>query len=460
MMKTKAIQILFSAALVFLFSAGNVQAEPIVIDGLELLNGYKLEAYANNSYLIQSVDDWNALADYVAAGNTCEGLTFMMKGHIGSTSQPVTRMIGCQAKKGDKTSRKRFAGAFDGNGKTLTVDLTSADTNTGYCAPFAYVKALTIKDLHVAGTITASGQWASGLVGSSGNDANDGKCSIVNCHVSVTIISKYTSVKNSYANHGAFIGIAEGVATLENCWFDGSFKVEGNGDFYYSGGFIGLNKAQNTKLVNCLFNAVSCDVPAANAGQFANSVNGSIDKASTYYYVTPFGTKTQGTWAFTTEPIGFKTTTMTLADGKEYLVAVGKVSVDLPVHAASLLNRERYWTTFYTAYQSFKLSAGVLAFTMDETGALFVVGNGNIVPAGCAVVLMAEPSVVKKGTITLRTTGENATPAVGNVLKGSDTEESVSSGTAYVLGVDEKGEIGFCLAGSSVPANKAYIVKQ
>lgn len=98
-MKTKAIQILFSAALVFLFSAGNVQAEPIVIDGLELLNGYKLEAYANNSYLIQSVDDWNALADYVAAGNTCEGLTFMMKGHIGSTSQPVTRMIGCQAKK-------------------------------------------------------------------------------------------------------------------------------------------------------------------------------------------------------------------------------------------------------------------------------------------------------------------------------------------------------------------------
>ena len=149
---------------------------------------------------------------------------------------------------------------------------------------------------------------------------------------------------------------------------------------------------------------------------------------------------------------------MTLADGKEYLVAVGKVSVDLPVHAASLLNRERYWTTFYTAYQSFKLSAGVLAFTMDEKGALFVVGNGNIVPAGCAVVLMAEPSVVKKGT--LRTTGENATPAVGNVLKGSDTEESVSSGTAYVLGVDEKGEIGFCLAGSSVPANKAYIVKQ
>ena len=459
-MKTKAIQILFSAALVFLFSAGHVQAAPVAIEGLELLNGYKLEAYAVNSYKIRSVDDWNALADYVAAGNTCEGLTFMMKNHIGSTSQPVTRMIGCQAKKGDKTSRKRFAGAFDGNGKTLTVDLTSADTNTGYCAPFAYVKALTIKDLHVAGTITASGQWASGLVGSSGNDTNDGKCSIVNCHVSVTIISKYTSAQNSHANHGAFIGIAEGVATLENCWFDGSFQVEGKGDFNYSGGFIGLNKAQNTKFVNCLFNAAACDVPAANAGQFANSVNGSIDNTSTYYYVASFGTKAQGTRAFTSAPIGFKTMTMTLADGKEYLVALEKVSVDLPVHAALLLNRDRYWTAFYTAYQSFKLAAGVLAFTMDETGALFVVGNGNIVPAGCAVVLMAEPSVVKKGMITLRPTGENATPAAGNVLKGSDAEETVSSGTAYVLGVNDKGEIGFYLAGTEVPANKAYIVKQ
>jgi hypothetical protein len=459
MMKTKAIQILFSAALVFLFSAGNVQAVPITVDGLELLNGYKLEAYAKDSYLIQSVDDWNALADYVAAGNTCEGLTFKMKKHIGSASQPVTRMIGCQANS-DKTSRKRFAGAFDGNGMTLTVDLTSANTNKGYCAPFAYVKALTIKNLHVTGTITASGQWASGLVGSSGNDDKDGKCYIKGCHVSVTIISKYTSKQNSYANHGAFIGIAEGVATLENCWFDGSFQVEGNGDFEYSGGFIGLNKAQNTKFVNCLFNAASCDVPAANAGQFANSVKGSIDNTSTYYYVTSFGTKTQGTLAFTSEPIGFNTTTMTLADGKEYLVSVGKVPVDLPVHAASLLNRERYWTTFYTSYQSFKLDAGVLAFMMDETGALFVVGNGNIVPAGCAVVLMAEPSVVKNGTIKLRTTGENATPAAGNVLKGSDTAVAVSSGTAYVLGVNDKGEIGFYLAGTEVPANKAYIVKQ
>ncbi len=458
-MKTKAIQFLFSAALVFLFSAGNVQAVPISLPDLELLNGYKLRAYTQNSYMIQSVDDWNALADYVAAGNTCEGLTFRMTDHIGSASQPVTKMIGCQAKKDDKTSRKRFAGSFDGGGKTLTVELTSASTNKGYCAPFAYVKAVTIKNLHVAGTITASGQWASGLVGSSGNNANDGTCYIANCHVSVDIISKYTSAGSSHANHGAFIGIAEGVATIDNCWFDGSFQVAGEGDFNYSGGFIGLNKAKNSKFVNCLFNASACDVPAANAGQFANSVNGSIDNASTYYYVTSFGTKTQGTRAFTAAPIGFKTTTMTLADGKDYLVAVEKVSVNLPVHAASLLNRQRYWTTFYTAYQSFKLVAGVMAFTMDETGALFVVGNGNIVPAGCAVILMAEPSVVKNGMITLKTTGENASPVKGNVLKGSDSEVSVTSGTAYVLGVDETGEIGFYLAGSAVPANKAYIVK-
>lgn len=458
-MKTKAIQFLFSAALVFLFSAGNVQAVPISLMDLELLNGYKLKAYSQNSYLIQSLDDWNALADYVAAGNTCEHLTFKMVENIGSASQPVTRMIGCQAIKDDKTSRKRFAGSFDGNGNTLTVELTSADTNKGYCAPFAYVKAVTIKNLHVAGTITTSGQWASGLVGSSGNNSNDGTCYIANCHVSVNIISKYTSISNTYANHGAFIGIAEGIATIEDCWFDGSFLVEEGGDFEYSGGFIGLNKVRNSKFVNCLFNPSACDVPATNAGQFANSVNGSIDNSSTYYYVTSFGTKAQGTRAFTSAPIGFETKTMTLADGNDYQVALKKVSVNLPVHAASLLDRQRYWTTFYTAYQSFKLGAGEMAFTMDETGALFVVGDGNIVPAGCAVILMAEPSVVKNGMITLKTTGENASPVAGNVLKGSDSEVAVTSGTAYVLGVDDAGEIGFYLAGSTVPANKAYIVK-
>ena len=458
-MKTKAIQFLFSAALVFLFSAGNVQAVPNAIDALELLNGYKLEAYAVDSYKIQSVDDWNALADYVAAGNTCEGLNFLMTGNIGTAESPVTSMLGCQTSS-SKQDRMRFAGTFDGGNNTLTVALTSASFNKGYCSPFAYVSHVTIRNLHVAGTITASGQWASGLVGSSGNDANDGHCHIENCHVSVTIISKYTSAQNRHANHGAFIGIAEGVATLENCWFDGSFQVEGNGDFNYSGGFIGLNKAKNTKFINCLFNAASCDVPAANAGQFANSVNGSIDNSSTYYFLTSFGTKSQGKRAFTSEPIGFKTTTMTLADGKEYLVDAGKVSVKLTLHAASLLGRERYWTTFYTAYQSFKLDAGVLAFTMDETGALFVVGNGNIIPAGCAVVLMAEPSVVNNGTITLKTTGDNAKPAAGNVLKGSDTEVVVSSGTAYVLGVNNQGEIGFYTADTAVPANKAYIVKQ
>ena len=39
---------------------------------IELLNGHVLTADENGKYMITSIEDWNALCDYVAAGNTCD----------------------------------------------------------------------------------------------------------------------------------------------------------------------------------------------------------------------------------------------------------------------------------------------------------------------------------------------------------------------------------------------------
>ena len=106
------------------------------------------------NYLIQTVADWNNLAEYVADGNDCEGMTFLMTANIGSETAPVTMPIGRQIGKVNSNAtnaekeqqRRRFAGTFNVGGKTLTIALSAMNTenpedpfyyNKGYCSPFA-----------------------------------------------------------------------------------------------------------------------------------------------------------------------------------------------------------------------------------------------------------------------------------------------------------------------------------
>ena len=234
---------------------------------------------------IQSADDWNALAEYVAAGNNCSGMTFKLMDDI-SISQPLGRQTGS-----GKESRKRFAGTFDGNGMTLTITMNTTDQywqyEKGYCSPFAYTQGVTIKDLHVTGTVTTTGTWASGLVGS-----GEGHTTIQNCQVSVAITANYVSSGSKYGNHGGFIGIAEGGATISDSWFDGKFLGK---DYQYSAGFIGMNKGATT-LSNCLFNPSEINIDNNNilgSCEFVHDINGgshnTFDSNSRVYWVTHFG---------------------------------------------------------------------------------------------------------------------------------------------------------------------------
>ena len=52
---------------------------------LTLVDGY---------YEIGSVDDWNTLADYVASGNTCEGMKFKLTADIGTITRPIGQQTG------------------------------------------------------------------------------------------------------------------------------------------------------------------------------------------------------------------------------------------------------------------------------------------------------------------------------------------------------------------------------
>lgn len=246
-------------------------------------------------YQIASLDDWNTLA-YAIVGNSDQeannfaGKYFKMTADIGTIANPVTTPLGKQVGT-EHSDRKRFAGNFDGGGKTLTVNITNESNDwfefyPSYCAPFAYVQNFSVSNLHVTGTIITTGQFASGLVGQSGPDGDktNGACSITNCHVSVTFVGN--TVQNKNGNHGTFLAIAEGRATITNCWFDG--KLDGI-NYRGSGGFIGLNKEKAT-LTDCLFNPteIASTVNYSGSSEFAHDSNGGTHTLTRCYYITSF----------------------------------------------------------------------------------------------------------------------------------------------------------------------------
>ena len=276
----------------------------------------------DSPYQIGTVADWNNLAEYVAEGNKCEGLYFEMTNDISTVTMPIGKQTGSQ-----NASRQRFAGIFDGNNHTLTVDINSEDGSAQYdntkkcCAPFAFTQNVTIKNLHVTGSVETTSQFASGLVGQSGpdGDAAHGTCNIENCHVSVNFVGN-TEGKNVYGNHGTFIAIAEGNATITNCWFDGELTGK---NYYYSGGFIGLNK-KTAKLTNCLFNPGLIDITNNNIGgssEFSHD-NGGTHILTDCYYTKSFSEpeNAQGLRVFTSYHQGSDVTEITASDNNNYYI--------------------------------------------------------------------------------------------------------------------------------------------
>ena len=282
-------------------------------------------------YQIATAEDWNTLADYVAAGNTCLGLFFKMTNNIGTTENPITKPIGMQVGK-NKSDRMRFSGTFDGDNHTLTIALNTADNafwayNQGYCAPFAYTLNATFKYLHVAGSVTTTGTWASGLVGSTGGDNSAGTVNIDHCHISVAITANYESTNGSYGNHGGVVGIAEGNATITYSWFDGKFLGK---DYMYSGGFIGINKGKYTVVSNCLFNPSEINIEHNNiegSCEFVHSLNGGKHTLTNAYWVSHFGEieNAQGERVFANEPDAnaYNYTSVDAADGHTYYIITG-----------------------------------------------------------------------------------------------------------------------------------------
>ena len=201
-------------------------------DNVKLSN---VNSYATSEYkpyiTIRSASDWNKFRAMVEEAKNGYDVDAVLDANI-TTSDYVG---GGEA--------AYFRGSFDGNGHTLTFNKSGFSEE--HIAPFRYVGGTTtIRNLHMAGTISTSKRVAASLISEilTGSTVN-----IENCRSSVTINS---SVSGD-ATNGGFVGGMNGTVTIRNCKFDGSFE---GANCSNNGGFVGwVNSNSSLTIENCVF---------------------------------------------------------------------------------------------------------------------------------------------------------------------------------------------------------------
>ena len=170
-----------------------------------------------------------------------------------------------------------FKGSFDGLGHTLTVNYVS---NSEYLAPFMKVDGGTIKNLTIAGKITSSGKYASGLIGKISGRAN-----IERCAVKAEIISNV----DGDASSGGLVGLMLSSTTvnINNSAFLGSIQGEKSRD---NGGFIGVAVGNcSINMSNCLFAPISLPFNMAGCATFARHDETATATLDHCYYTKMYG---------------------------------------------------------------------------------------------------------------------------------------------------------------------------
>ncbi|MCR4827178.1 MAG: InlB B-repeat-containing protein [Bacteroidales bacterium] len=147
------------------------------------------------------------------------------------------------------TSEYYFAGNFDGNGYTITLDYTLGGISTGL---FRYVDCPdnyptpVIKNLNVAGTITATVNTTPEHDGIGAIVGKLGRGTLQNCTSSVTIIDNGHTLKHV----GGLVG-AMYQATVIDCAFTGSLNCDHSYDAI--GGIVGYASYEHNFVIkNCL----------------------------------------------------------------------------------------------------------------------------------------------------------------------------------------------------------------
>lgn len=157
-----------------------------------------------------------------------------------------------------------FRGTFDGNGKSITVDINS---NVSYVATFGYVNGATIKNLTVKGSVVSTNNSdttsVGGIVGTAAS--TDRSTTISNCTNEATV----TGVKTV----GGVIGRTNWGLYLTGNTNNGNVSATGGN---YAGGIVGYLYA-NAYINGCANNG---DVTISDTGKGAGGIVGLCTSAS------------------------------------------------------------------------------------------------------------------------------------------------------------------------------------
>lgn len=216
-----------------------------------------------NPFLINSTTDWNRFSEMIEY-DRLSNKYYKLTNNIS-----VSTMVG--------TSEHPFKGTFNGNSKTLTVNISGSEQGV---APFHYINGATIQNLTVGGTVTCSAYHAAGLVGFCSGGTN----TVTDCAVATNI--------NASGYGGGIVGHGlSSTLILSNSYYSGTISGFGN----YAGGLLGWCDAMTLTINNCLFKGAFMPSGSGKYHPIACANHGSTVTAyvtDTYYFntITPTAT--------------------------------------------------------------------------------------------------------------------------------------------------------------------------
>ena len=198
-----------------------------------LTTGFEIAVTVTNrsSAVIESTEDWNAMAANIQNGGSYRGTDIYLNANI-NVSTPMGN------------SEHPFDGNFEGNGRTITADINGSE---GCEALFRYIKGVKITNLKVAGNFVV-GQHGAALVGNA-------SCTNYIDTIAVTAnVSMHSNVATGNYHHGGVIGHATNSNTImRGVVFSGTLSSGTANSTAYTGGLIGWSDNATITMKDCLF---------------------------------------------------------------------------------------------------------------------------------------------------------------------------------------------------------------
>lgn len=357
-----------------------------------------------------------------------------------------------------------FSGTFDGNGHTVTLNITSGSANTGLFKKL--VGGATVKNVTTAGTV--SGGASTGAI--AGNA--DGKVSIFNCKNTATVTGTGKGV-------GGILGYsypANGYATIESCANTGAIVAEGKQQI---GGIAG--NLEGAHVIRNCYNTGSVTATSGFAGIVGRGTKGvTVENCYSTGAIATGGFALVGVATSTSPAVSVKNSYAVEGTGKDIIYIfegstpisrdekTGYKSADeMKSPAFAALLGEAFmakagdypalsWETptaavkftvspanavveingvKYTGSCTVGLPVGDYTYTVScpgytqQTGSVTVTDKDNPVATPDSVTVTLAEDAAKWVTVTFTVTPENATLT----LKDGETQVTPTEGTTYKL---------------------------